>query len=245
MSTIDQPVAVVTEHGQRISAATARRLVDDGYRVLASDANACPSASGDVDLFRANLALAADARQLSEAALARYGCVDVLVLGPPPAPDGCLGQAALRAGTEALLPWTNGLAAFLPALEQSRGRVVSIVGSTGRYRSGYFRAHATNRATAAPEALAHSAVLGLTRQLALELAPKGVRLNAVVAGPLEGGDELQGMDEQERRFVLEQISLGRLGRPEEVAAVAAFLASSASRYLTGSAIDVNGGWWMS
>ncbi len=55
----------------------------------------------------------------------------------------------------------------------------------------------------------------------------------------------RGLSERDRQFLSEEISLQRLGEPEEVAAVVEFLASPASSYVTGTAIDVNGGWWMS
>jgi 3-oxoacyl-[acyl-carrier protein] reductase len=251
----ESPVALVTEASNPILAATARRLADDGLRVLACH-TAVPAAQpmgadsddGTSGVFCGDLSIPAEAARLAETALERYGHIDVLVLGPAAPPrhhrPGSSEKSPLDLGTEPLQPWINCVEALLPELERSRGRIVSIVHSAARYRSGYFRPQ-NETSSATSEALTHSAIFGLTRQLTLELTPKGVRLNVVVAGLVEDAKELEAMTDQERRFLLEEISLRRLGRPDEVAAVAAFLASDASMYVTGNAIDVNGGWWMS
>jgi 3-oxoacyl-[acyl-carrier protein] reductase len=90
--------------------------------------------------------------------------------------------------------------------------------------------------------------LALTRELAFEVAAAGIRVNAVVPGLISTAQTQQvwpRLPEQARRDILEETALGRLGEPEEVAAVISFLASDASSYVTGTAVDVNGGWWMS
>jgi 3-oxoacyl-[acyl-carrier protein] reductase len=88
----------------------------------------------------------------------------------------------------------------------------------------------------------------LTRQLGLELATHRIRANAVAVGWIRGESTQRAwskLNDHERSFVLQEISLGRFGEPDEVAGVIAFLAGEASSYLTGTTIDVNGGWWMS
>jgi NAD(P)-dependent dehydrogenase (short-subunit alcohol dehydrogenase family) len=91
-------------------------------------------------------------------------------------------------------------------------------------------------------------VLALTRELSLELGPHGVTVNAVVPGWIlteRSTREWERMSEGARRDILAEISLGRPGRPAEVAGAVLFLASDASSYVSGAIIDVNGGWWMS
>ncbi len=83
-------------------------------------------------------------------------------------------------------------------------------------------------------------LLALTRSLAAELAPKGVRVNAVVPGFIQT-DMTARMPRQIKRTNLERIVLKRFGRPEEVAEVIAFLASDASSYIVGESLVVDGG----
>ena len=99
-----------------------------------------------------------------------------------------------------------------------------------------------------PSAVTSGGVLALTRELSLELGPHGVTVNTVVPGWIlteRSTREWERMSERARRDVLAEISLGRPGRPGEVAGAVLFLASDASSYVSGSTIDVNGGLWMS
>lgn len=92
-------------------------------------------------------------------------------------------------------------------------------------------------------AAAKSGVGGVTKAMANELAPKGVQVNAIAPGYISTNNTaaLQG-DETRNRQILERIPTGRWGRPEDVAGAAIFLASSASDYVTGQILAVDGGW---
>jgi len=81
-------------------------------------------------------------------------------------------------------------------------------------------------------------VIGLTKALALELAPYDINVNAICPGAIDTGHI---PEEMEKRMIA-RIPKGRLGRPEEVAGLAAFLASEDSEYMTGSAVVIDGGW---
>jgi len=98
----------------------------------------------------------------------------------------------------------------------------------------------------APYSAAKSAVVGLTRQMALDFAPHGVRVNAICPGtvvtPLvTEAMEKRGSVEAGIEAAVDRTPLGRLGRPEEVAALATFLASDESAWITGAVIPIDGG----
>jgi NAD(P)-dependent dehydrogenase (short-subunit alcohol dehydrogenase family) len=138
--------------------------------------------------------------------------------------------------------------AVAPYMRERRyGKIVNIASSTGRYRSSYFR-YRPPRPTDVPDASSQGGILALTRQLAFELAPDGIYVNAVVPGLIlteQRQIEWSRLDDRTRSDILAEVSLGRLGKPEEVAAVVCFLGSDRSSYITATAIDVNGGWWVS
>lgn len=218
-------------------------------------------------LARRNLAVilcGADARALDAEVemLKRAGCSAVGLRADPDDLDGiterlekCDGIAALVVGP------ADGASAFDPAFLPSYiarteavagvmaarggGRIVHLVSNAGRYRSAYFT---VSERSCIDQATTEGAILAAMRQSALELAPRRIRVNAVVAGLIEeasGQDLWEAANADDRDLILQEISVGRRGRPDEVAAVIEFLASDASSYITGAAIDVNGGWWMS
>lgn len=92
-------------------------------------------------------------------------------------------------------------------------------------------------------AAAKSGVAGLTKAMANELAVKGVQVNAIAPGYIETNNTtaLQS-DEVRNRQILERVPAGRWGRPEDIAGAAVFLASSASDYVSGHVLAVDGGW---
>jgi NAD(P)-dependent dehydrogenase (short-subunit alcohol dehydrogenase family) len=129
--------------------------------------------------------------------------------------------------------------AAIPALRAAQGNAVFIASRAGR--TGYAALNASASGTKAHYAASKAALLSLVKSLAIELAPDSVRVNAVVPGSIEGA-----MIPRERWPELAaRIPLGRLGTPEEVAEAVAWLGTEQARYITGHALDVNGGTWMS
>lgn len=128
--------------------------------------------------------------------------------------------------------------AAAPALCRNAGTLVMI--SSRAARTGYAALSPSPAGTKPHYSASKAAVLSLVKSLAIELAPHNVRVNAVVPGSIEGT-----MIPRERWPELErQIPLGRLGTPAEIAEAAWFLSSPAASYITGHALDTNGGTWM-
>jgi 3-oxoacyl-[acyl-carrier protein] reductase len=124
--------------------------------------------------------------------------------------------------------------ALRPMRAQGWGRVISISSLAGR----------NGGVSVGPAyAASKSALVGLTRHLAKKVARSGITVNAVAPGTTET-DIIKGFTEDQMAAINEAIPVGRLGRPEEIAAMVAFLASDAAGFVTGAVIDVNGGMYM-
>ena len=92
-------------------------------------------------------------------------------------------------------------------------------------------------------AAAKAGIAGMTRSLAREIGSRGITVNCVAPGFIDT-DMTRALSEEQRAALLQQIPLGRLGSPEDVAAVVAFLASPRAAYITGATLHVNGGMYM-
>ena len=128
--------------------------------------------------------------------------------------------------------------AAIPALRRSQGALVMVASRAAR--TGYAALSPSPTGTKPHYSASKAAVLSLVKSLAIELAPAQVRVNAVVPGSIEGT-----MIPRERwPEMAQKIPLARLGTPADIAEVVWFLCSPAAAYVTGHALDVNGGTWM-
>ena len=125
----------------------------------------------------------------------------------------------------------NAVQAVLPhMLEAKRGCIVNISSIWGLRGGSCEVAYACTKA----------ALIGLTRSLALELAPSGIRVNCVAPGCVET-DMVRALGEATRAMLVEETPLGRLGRPEDIAEAVAFLASERAAFITGQVLTADGG----
>ena len=183
---------------------------------------------------------ATDSRQVDaavEQAVARFGRVDVLAH----AAGGSLRKPSVEVTDE---EWDGVISANLSStfkvcravgrhmLAQGSGSIINLSSTAGM----------RGRAGNAPYSAAKAAVINLSRALAMEWAPKGVRVNVLAPGrfltPLTEAE--MSVPEKYAAFV-RQVPLGRIGKPEEIQDIAVWLASDASAYVTGSTITLDGG----
>ncbi|MGO4550865.1 SDR family oxidoreductase [Lysobacter sp. 2RAF19] len=244
-------VAVVTGASRGIGAAIAQALAQAGCHVVAA-ARSHEALQGVVDALPVpGLAHACDLAQpeaastLVEAAIARFGRIDILVNNAGATPRGdflAFDDAA----------WADGFAlkffgavrlcrAAWPHLVETRGCIVNIAGIGGRTGNAEFTIGGS----------VNAALLNLTKALADRGVRDGVRVNAINPSSI-ATERTQGRIERlaaERGIAVEaaskelarELRVARFGTPQEIAAVAAFLASDAASYMQGAIVDVDGG----
>ena len=242
----NEKVIIITGGSSGIGRATALRFANQGDKVLITGRRAGPvektvAEHKNIAGIVANTASAEDAMRTITTAVDKWGRVDALVN---------------NAGAGAILPLLDATAdritdifsvnvlgpsllarAALPHLKATQGTIINISSTFGHRPAAGLSHYAASKA-----ALEH-----LTRCWALELAPLGIRVNAIAAGPTESGaltgmmglsaEQAEAVKEDERK----RIPLGRRGVPDDVADWIVQLAGPASQWLTGQILAVDGG----
>jgi 3-oxoacyl-[acyl-carrier protein] reductase len=242
-------VAVVTGASRGIGAAVAERLANDGASVAvnfnasqeAADAlvEKIVSNGGRAMSFKANVFDPVQATALVDWTSKTFGSVDIVVNNasgnPAIAPLGTIDEAHVEA---MILHNINGpihvTQAALDDLSRSKsgGRVINMSGIAAHHALPGLSVYAAAKA----------AISALTRTWALELGSRGITVNGVAPGPVD--TEMYrsfDIDDEAKNFLLSRHPLGRIGQPDDIADIIAFLASPDARWVTGQVIDSAGG----
>jgi len=240
-------VGLVTGAGGGIGREIARRLAGEGMSVavLDRDGPAAQAVAAEIG----GLAVAADVTSEEEVGgavntvLARFKQIDVLVnnagiasMGPALEMPLEVFQAMLRVNVEGVFIMSR---AVLPhMIARRKGSVVNLASWAGKTGPAFFAGYSATK----------FAVIGLTQALAREMAPHGIRVNAICPGivvdtamrtTIEAQQRLYGLPETAERE--KSIPIGRVSVPDDVARIAAFLASDEASYMTGESINLSGG----
>jgi NAD(P)-dependent dehydrogenase (short-subunit alcohol dehydrogenase family) len=248
-------VVLVTGGSKGIGLACAEAFAKEGARVaissrsaenLASAESALRAKGVEVLTFRADLTLPEAAEALVQQVEATLGSIEVLVNSAGAAkrspPDELTMQAWHAAMQAKYFTYVHAMQAIVPGMaKRGRGAVVNIVGQGGKIANP----------THLPGGAANAALMLVSAGLASAYGSKGVRVNAINPGVtltertregFQAEARRQGISEEQARQQAEKrIPLGRYARAEEIASVAAFLASDAASYVTGAIIPMDGG----
>lgn len=241
-------VAVVTGGSRGIGRAIAERLARRGCRVVVASrqpgaaeaaAEAIVQAGGDARGVQLDVASYTEVQEFMAFVRREYGRLDILVNNA-----AVIRRGTLMDVTEA--DWDEVMAVNLKGvfncakhaapimIEQRWGRIVNVSSIAGR----------VGDITSAPGyGPSKAGVINLTKSLARELARYGITVNCVAPHAIETDMTAQWSPER-RAQVIAGIPLGRMGRPEEVAAAVEFLVSEEAGFITGATLDINGGAWM-
>jgi NAD(P)-dependent dehydrogenase (short-subunit alcohol dehydrogenase family) len=249
MAVLDGKVALITGAGSGIGRGTAQMFAAEGAKVVIAARRETPLqetsslAPDNISYVQMDLTKQSDRVHALDTVMERHGRLDILVNNAgnqlcKPFVDQTEDEIDEVIGTN-LISTAKLILCALPMLRESKGNIVNVSSTAGRFTP-----------MPSPNLTTYSASRGgmnqLTRSLATELGPMGIRINAVAPGLTYG--EVSGatlLADSKRLESLNAITpLGRIGQPADIAKLILFLVSDQAAWVTGQIIDSSGGWWI-
>lgn len=246
---MERGVAIVTGGAGGIGSAISQRLAAEYQTVACYFKNgkhdearqwqdAQKTAGYDIDIIYADVSNFTDCETLVSSVIERYGRIDVLVNNAGITCDSTLKkmtphqwQQIIDTNLTGVFNMTRNVLPIM--LDRGHGRIINISSINGR--KGQF-GQCNYAATKA-------ALYGFSKSLAMEVARKGITVNTISPGYTETS-MLDAVKDDVLNAIIADIPVGRLGRPEEIAAGVAFLATTEAAFITGTNLDINGGQYM-
>ncbi len=238
-------VAVVTGGGRGIGRAIAVRLAEEGAKVAISyrsneeeaekTAKLVREAGGECETFKGDVAVPEDVEALFKGVSESFGAAEILVNNAGITRDNIMLRmkedefdAVLQTNLKGTYLCTR---AVLRGMVRARwGRIVNVSSVVGLIGNAGQANYAASKA----------GIIGFTKSVAREVAPRGITVNAVAPGYVE--TELTGgLPDEVKEQIRAQIPTGRIGEPEEIAEAVVFLAGEGASYVTGQTLSVDGG----
>ncbi len=248
MFRLDGKIALVTGGSRGLGRAISVALGSAGAHVIVNyrageaaaqeTANVIRAAGGQADIVQFDVADAAAIDASISALLKTHGAIDIAVNNAGVARDQLLMRVNQAEFDESMAVNLGGAlwvskAVIRAMMRKKSGRIInlaSVIGESGNVGQAVYSA-------------TKAGLIGMTKSLAREYASRGITVNAIAPGYIET-DMTAELPEAARQAVIQSTPLGRVGRPEEVASAALYLASEEAGYVTGQVLRVNGGMYM-
>ena len=227
----EKRIAIVTGAAGGIGAAVRDRLVADGLTVVATDIRESEAAPVRLDVTSPS-----DWQSVVDSAVHQHGRIDVLVnnagIAGRSAPVWDLQPEEWREVVDADLSGVfYGCRAVIPSMRSRRyGRIVNVASIAGK----------EGNPNAVPYSASKAGVIGLTKALAKEVVADNIIVNCITPAVIET-EMLAQVSDEHRAYMLSKIPMGRMGQPQEVAALVSWLCSDECSYSTGAVFDISGG----
>jgi NAD(P)-dependent dehydrogenase (short-subunit alcohol dehydrogenase family) len=249
----EEKVAIVTGGALGIGGATARRLASEGAKVLIADFNDEAAAAsvaritedgGTALSLNTDISKHDDIRNAVETAVREWGRLDIIVQNafPTDTRDAPWWGSAVSVSEDG---WDLGMSMLTKALFLGAKYAVPEMEKTGG--GSIVNLASVHGLLMAPNSLVYeagkSAVIGMTRQMAIDFGPLGIRVNAICPGHIvtEGLGKMWEDNTEGLKFFEQQYPVGRTGVPEDIASAIAFLCSEEASFITGHPLVVDGG----
>ena len=243
--TLEGKVAIVTGAGRGIGAAIAKKLAGEGSRVVLAElyddlarqtSKEIADKGGTASAYQTDVSVETSVRTMVQFTIDKYGRIDGLVNNAGIYPKSAVIDMSRQEWDRVISVNLKGAYLcckhVLPVMAaQKSGRIVNISSSHGLRGGAGFSHYCASKA----------GLIGLTKSIALEVAKAGVQVNVVAPAVVDTQMPRQHSSEEELQAKASKIPMGRIGKPDDIAEVVAFLLSDHNTFITGQAICVNGG----